>query len=112
MSELNIDRNESKRYTFQLFMPNTQSAIRRTKKTKLQTAVNKVRKGKYRSAIKQMNNYLSSKNMKEAQNFLPKFHSQFMKIAKTGIISKKTASRKISRISHKIQNFKKKSIKS
>ena len=79
---------------------------------KLQTAVNKVRKGKYRSAIKQMNNYLSSKNMKEAQNFLPKFHSQLMKIAKTGIISKKTASRKISRISHKIQNFKKKSIKS
>ena len=41
-------------------MPNTQSAIRRAKKTKLQTAVNKVRKGKYRSAIKQMNNYLSS----------------------------------------------------
>ena len=89
-------------------MPNTQSAIRRAKKTKLQTAVNKVRKGKYRSAIKQMNNYLSSKNMKEAKNFLPKFHSQLMKVVKTGVISKKNASRKISRVTKKINKSKKK----
>ena len=93
-------------------MPNTQSAIRRTKRTKLQTSVNKVRKGKYRSAIKQMSSYISSGKTKEAQNFLPKFHSQLMKIAKTGVIKKETVSRKISKITQKIQNSKKKSIKS
>ena len=88
-------------------MPNTQSAIRRTKKTKLQTAINKVRKGKYRSVIKQMSNYINSGKTKEARDFLPAFHSQLMKIAKTGVIRKETASRKISRITQKIKNIKK-----
>ena len=93
-------------------MPNTQSAISRAKKTKLQTSINKIRKGKYRSVIKQMSNYIASGKTKEALNFLPKFHSQLMKIAKTGVINKKTVSRKISRITQKIQNSKNKSIKS
>ena len=70
-------------------MPNTQSAIRRTERTKAQTSVNKSRKGKYKSAIKQMYNYIDSGKMKEAKNYLPKFHSQLMKIAKTGVINKK-----------------------
>jgi len=38
---------------------------------------------------------------------LPKFHSQLMKVAKTGVISRKTASRKISRITKKINKPKK-----
>ena len=45
--------------------------------------------------------------MKEAQIFLPKFNSQLMKVAKTGVISKETASRKISRIAKKINKNKK-----
>jgi len=88
-------------------MPNIQSAIRRAKKSKKQALINKVRKSKYRSAIKQMNIYLNSGKISEAKNFLPKFHSQLMKIAKTGAINKKTASRKISRITKKIKNSKK-----
>ena len=88
-------------------MPNTKSAIRRTKKTKLQASVNKVRKGKYRSAIKKMLGYLEAGKEKEAKNFLPKFHSQLMKVAKTGVVSRKTASRKISRITKKIYNLQK-----
>ena len=76
-------------------MPNTQSAIRRVKKTKLQTSINRIRKSKYKSAVKQMSSYIASGKMKEAQNFLPKFHSQLMKIGKTGVIRKETASRKI-----------------
>ena len=35
-------------------MPNTKSAIRRTKRTQLQASVNRIRKSKYKSAIKQM----------------------------------------------------------
>ena len=88
-------------------MPNIKSAIRRAKKSKKQALINKVRKSKYRSAIKQMNIYLNSGKISEAKNFLPKFHSQLMKIAKTGAINKKTASRKISRITKKINNSKK-----
>ena len=88
-------------------MPNTKSAIRRVKRTQLQTSINRIRKGKYKSAIREMSIYLESGKIKEARNFLPKFHSQLMKVTKTGIISKKTASRKISRIVKKIKNSKK-----
>ena len=89
-------------------MPNTKSAIRRTKKTTLQTSINRIRKSKYRSAIKEMNGYISSGKIKEAQDFLPEFYSQLMKIAKTGVIKRKKASRKISRITKKIKNYKNK----
>ena len=89
-------------------MPNIKSAIRRVKRTEKQALVNRIRKSKYKSAIKQMSIYLNSGKMKEAKSFLPKFHSQLMKIAKTGSIDKKTASRKISRITKKINNYKKK----
>ena len=88
-------------------MPNTKSAIRRVKKTQLQASLNRIRKNKYKSAVKQMSTYLESGKIKEAKSFLPKFHSQLMKVAKTGIISKKTASRKISRITKKINKTKK-----
>tara|TARA_B100001167_G_scaffold45111_1_gene25908 strand:+ start:363 stop:644 length:282 start_codon:yes stop_codon:yes gene_type:complete len=92
----------------QHFMPNIKSAIRRVKRTEKQALVNRIRKSKYKSAIKQMSIYLNSGKMKEAKSFLPKFHSQLMKVAKTGSIDKKTASRKISRITKKINNHKKK----
>ena len=89
-------------------MPNTKSAIRRTKRTQLQASVNKIRKSKYKSAVKQMSIYLESGKTSEAKKFLPKFHSQLMRVAKTGVVSKKTASRKISRITKKINKSKKK----
>ena len=88
-------------------MPITKSAIRRVKRTKFQTSINKIRKSKYKSAVKQMSSYITSGKMKEAQDFLPRFHSQLMKIAKTGVIRKQTASRKISRITKKIKILKK-----
>ena len=89
-------------------MPNTKSAIRRTKRTQLQALVNRIRKSKYKSTVKQMTIYLESGKINEAKKFLPKFHSQLMKVAKTGVINKKTASRKISRVTNKINNSKKK----
>ncbi len=89
-------------------MPNTKSAIRRTKRTQLQALVNRIRKSKYKSAVKQMTIYLESGKINEARKFLPKFHSQLMKVAKTGVVNKKTASRKISRVTNKINNSKKK----
>tara|TARA_B100000315_G_scaffold166369_1_gene154987 strand:+ start:83 stop:349 length:267 start_codon:yes stop_codon:yes gene_type:complete len=88
-------------------MPTTKSAIRRVKKTRLQAEVNRIRKGKYKSVIKKMSDYVESGEINEARNFLPKFYSQLMKVAKTGVIKKDTVSRKISRITQKIQKLKK-----
>ena len=89
-------------------MPNTKSAIRRVKKTRTQTITNKIRKSKFKSFNRKMLNYIEEGKSKEAKDFLPEFHSQLMKIAKTGVISRETASRKISRVAKKIKNLKNK----
>ena len=84
-------------------MPNIKSAVRRVRKSRKQATVNKVRKSKYKSAIKQMAMYIDAGKIKEAKSFLPKFYSQLMKVAKTGVIKKRTASRTISKFTKKIQ---------
>ena len=84
-------------------MPNTKSAIRRVRRVKRQTHFNRIRKSKYKAAIKKMSGYLSSGKTKEAKNFLPKFHSELMKVAKTGVVKRETVSRKISRVTKKIK---------
>jgi len=104
---MGIDQRISKSYIFTTFMPNTKSAIRRVKKTKLQSKVNKIRKSKYKSALKLMSSYIVANKIDEAEKFFSKFQSQVMKVAKTGVIDKKTAARKISRINKKISNSKK-----
>tara|TARA_B100001250_G_scaffold145734_1_gene124763 strand:+ start:308 stop:568 length:261 start_codon:yes stop_codon:yes gene_type:complete len=83
-------------------MANTKSAIKRIRRISRQTLVNKKRKSRFKNAIKKMNLLLESKKKKEALTFLPKFNSELMRIAKTGIIKKKNASRNISRITRKI----------
>ena len=70
-------------------MANTKSAIKRIRRISRQTLVNKKRKSRFKNAIKKMNLLLESKKKKEALTFLPKFNSELMRIAKTGIIKKK-----------------------
>ena len=86
-------------------MPNTKSAIRKARRVKKQTFVNKIRKSKYKSIIKEISLLVSAKKKKEAIKLLPKFNSQLMKIAKVGVIKKQTASRKISRLTKKINKL-------
>ena len=83
-------------------MPNTKSAIRRVRRVKKQTQINRIRKSKYKNAIKKMDLLLKSEDKGELKKFYSKFQSILMQVAKSGIISKNTASRKISRISKKL----------
>ena len=83
-------------------MPNTKSAIRRVRRVKKQTQINRIRKSKYKNAIKQMDLLIKSKDKEKIKKYFSKFQSILMQVAKSGILSKKTASRKISRISKKI----------
>ena len=83
-------------------MPNTKSAIRRVRRVKKQTSVNRVRKSKYKSAVKQMESLVKKGDKKKVKEFSPKFQSILMQVAKKGIVNRKTASRKISKISKKI----------
>ena len=83
-------------------MPNTKSAIRRVRRVKKQTRVNRIRKSKYKNAVKQMEILLKANDKEKSKKYFSKFQSILMQVAKSCIIIKNTASRKISRISKKI----------
>ena len=85
-------------------MPNTASAIRRVRRVVKQTAVNRIRKSKYRAAVKKMDDLIKNGEKEKIKAFFPNYESILMQVAKTGAINKKTASRKISKISKKIKN--------
>jgi len=85
-------------------MPNTDSAIRRVRRVVKQTAVNRLRKSKYKAAVKKMEDLIKSGEKDKIKIFFPDFQSILMKVTKTGTINKKTASRKISKISKKISS--------
>tara|TARA_B100000242_G_scaffold255029_1_gene197924 strand:+ start:70 stop:321 length:252 start_codon:yes stop_codon:yes gene_type:complete len=82
-------------------MPNTKSAIRRVRRVKKQTQINRIRRSKYKNTIKEMEKLLKSKDKEKAKKYFSKFQSILMQVAKTGVINKKTAARKISKISKK-----------
>mgnify|MGYP001181698172 FL=1 len=83
-------------------MPNTKSAIRRVRRVKKQTRVNRIRKSKFKTAVKQMDSLIKLKDKEKAKKYFPKFQSILMQVAKSGVVNKKTASRKISKISKKL----------
>ena len=83
-------------------MANTKSAIKRIRRISKQTEVNKARKSKYKNALKKMKILIDKKKKNEAIKFLPKLNSVLMKVAKTGIVKKKNASRNVSRLTKKI----------
>ncbi len=83
-------------------MPNTKSAIRKVRRVKSQTQINRIRKSKYKNAIKNMEALLKSKDKAKSKEYFSKFQSILMQVAKSGVINKKTAARKISKISKKI----------
>jgi|TARA_B110000971_G_scaffold111303_1_gene113990 small subunit ribosomal protein S20 len=83
-------------------MPNTASAIRRVRRVTKQTAVNRLRKSKYRAAVKKMEELIKKGEKDKIKSYFPSFQSLLMKVAKSGAINKKTASRKISKTSKKI----------
>ena len=83
-------------------MPNTKSAIRRVRRVKKQTQTNRIRKSKYKNAVKEMESLLKSKDKEKAKKYFSKFQSILTQVAKSGVINKRPAARKISRISKKI----------
>ena len=99
-----VDRYKFSIYTIAL-IANTKSAIKRVRRISRQTAVNKSRKSRFRLALKKMNSIIEKKDKKEALIFLPKLNSELIKIAKTGVIKKKNASRNVSRITKKINTL-------
>ena len=87
-------------------MPILKSSFKQVRKVKKQTSINRIRRSKYKSLRKKINLFISKKDKKKSLEILKEFNSQIAKAAKNGVISKKTASRQVSRVTKKINNLK------
>ena len=83
-------------------MANTPSAKKATRKIARRTAANKVPRTRMRSFIRKVEEAIASGDKEAAVAALRAAQPQIMKAASKGIVHKNTASRKVSRLSHRV----------
>lgn len=90
-------------------MPNTKSAIKRTRLTGVRTAINKMNKNRARTLQKGFLTTLAGGNAEETQKALRLAYSAVDKAAKKGVYPKARANRIKSRLASKLAAATKKS---
>ena len=83
-------------------MANTKSAKKATRKIARRTEVNKARRTRMRSSLRNVEDAIANGNKAAAQAALVAAEPSLMRAARTGIVHKKSASRKVSRLTHRI----------
>jgi small subunit ribosomal protein S20 len=83
-------------------MANTKSAKKATRKIARRTEINKARRSRMRSSLRKVEDAISAGNKVAAHAALVVAEPALMRAARTGIIHKKSASRKVSRLTHRI----------
>ncbi|MEK7102339.1 MAG: 30S ribosomal protein S20 [Patescibacteria group bacterium] len=83
-------------------MPNKDSAKKALRQTKKRVALNQARKDAYKRAIKQTVKALEAGAREDAQKFVREAQKAIGKAAKRGVLKKKAASRKLSRLMKKV----------
>ena len=83
-------------------MANHKSAIKRAKQSELRRVRNRSRRTRMKHAIKSLEEALTSRNVEEAQSRLKEAISVIDRTASKGVIHKNHASRRISRLTHKV----------
>jgi small subunit ribosomal protein S20 len=83
-------------------MANTKSAKKATRKIARRTVVNKSRRSQTRSAVRNVESAVATGDKKAALDALKAAEPQLMRAARKGVVHKKTASRKISRLTRQI----------
>jgi small subunit ribosomal protein S20 len=86
-------------------MANTKSAKKATRKIARRTEVNKARRTRMRSSLRNVEDAIANGNKAAAQAALVAAEPSLMRAARTGIIHKKSASRKVSRLTHRISKL-------
>ena len=81
---------------------NHPSAEKRVRQTKKRTLQNKVKTSKTRSAVKELRTAISEKNKEKAATLFPKVQGLLSKLAKSGVIKAKAASRVSSRLATQV----------
>jgi small subunit ribosomal protein S20 len=83
-------------------MANTKSAKKATRKIARRTDVNKARRSRMRSSVRKVEDAITGGNQAAAQAALVAAEPALMRAARTGVIHKKSASRKVSRLTRRI----------
>jgi small subunit ribosomal protein S20 len=84
-------------------MANTTSAKKATRKIMRRTEINKVPRTRMRSFIRKVEEAIASGDKGAARAALQAAQPLIMKAASKGIVHRNTASRKISRLSHRVE---------
>ena len=83
-------------------LANIKSAIKRIKVTKNKTAINKSRKSEIKTYIKKFDKALNDNNIEEARVLLKLIDKKLKRAAIKNTIHKNAASRKVSRLSRRL----------
>ena len=83
-------------------MANTKSAKKASRKIARRTEINKARRSRMRSYVRQVEDAISGGDRTTALSALKAAEPVLMRAAQRGIVHKKTASRKVSRLTHQI----------
>lgn len=83
-------------------MANTKSAKKATRKIARRTEINKARRTRMRTSLRRVEDAIASGDKTAAHAALVAAEPALMRAARTGIVHKKSASRKVSRLTHRI----------
>jgi small subunit ribosomal protein S20 len=83
-------------------MANTKSAKKAARQTARRTAVNKVRRSQMRSAVRDVEGAIAAGDKNAAVAALKGAEPELMRAARRGIVHKKAASRKVSRLAQRV----------
>lgn len=83
-------------------MANTKSAKKATRRNARRTEVNKGRRSRMRVYMRKVEEAISSGDAAVAKAALREAEPEMMRAAQNGVVHKNTASRKVSRLTHRI----------
>ncbi len=86
-------------------MANTPSAKKAVRKIERRTKVNKSRRSQMRTYVRKVEEALASGNREAARAALHAAEPLLMRAAQKGIVHKNTASRKVSRLAHRLNSL-------
>ena len=83
-------------------MANTSSAKKAVRKIALRTLVNKVRRARMRGFVRKVEEAIATGDRTKALAAMREAEPEIMRAARKGVLPKNTASRKVSRLTHRI----------
>lgn len=84
-------------------MANTASAKKMTRKIAKRTAINRMRRSRMRTFVRKVEDAIATGDQAAALEALRQAEPELMRAAQKGIVHKNMASRKVSRLAHRVQ---------